>query len=429
MSTYCAPFGRILCARLDHFRPILLAQATQVWPEATVVNRVLDLSVAESDQNIICGIMVKHMPKRRTILKEVEESLQASQKNPSPDQDEDMMQDFCDEGDLLYLEDHSGRVALTGKLDPAALCCGMIIALYGFVLENGDFYVRGATLPGPCPPSASPPLCTASTGPLEETHQRIMFMAGPLFPADASPGMVGKWTERIVAVCSGVTTKIIVMGNLFEYRSLRNATRIFHNVLSYTPAEPVDTLRVQQATQFLRLLYAQGIVVHVQSGENDPCSPVLPQPALLPQLLSQTPETAPYQPLVGNPHHYSDLVDETKLRICTMAGQSVRDIQQSTHWKTSTAAMKLILQCRHLAPSAPYTLSCETDVKEDPFILHETLDILASAVQQDCVIETDATTGTTLMALASFAQCHQIGLVSCNNHTAQYHCDLHTISL
>ena len=90
---------------------------------------------------------------------------------------------YTSDDDTLVLEDESGRVSLRGDvLDVHGLTTGVVCAVWGKVVEGGDFHVKKITLPG-VPPAKplSEGECVRPRAPArrEHTHTHTHTVRSP----------------------------------------------------------------------------------------------------------------------------------------------------------------------------------------------------------------------------------------------------------
>ncbi|CAN8007826.1 unnamed protein product, partial [Ixodes pacificus] len=115
----------------------------------------------------------------------------------------------------------------------------------------------------------------------------------------------------------------------------------------------------------LRLFPQRSVQVDVMPGEADPSGALLPQQPLHQCLFPEASQRGTLR-CVTNPYQF-DL--DKGIRVLGTSGQTVSDVRRFSNIDDPLDVLEKTLQWRHMAPTAPDTLSCYPFLDKDPFIV------------------------------------------------------------
>jgi len=398
-------------------------------------------------KQVVVGCLFKELAKKISPLNEFDD--ERGQQEPNYHLYEPATQDICgnmtSEDDLIYLEDHSGRmpVCMGGDLSMDDFCSGSCLGILGDWIEGDIFEIEQVCHPFPLLKSPSPPV--ESPNP---SNPSILLVSGLLFgypsfnPSFSSSsssyiehqmltnficGNLGGEDEKMVAsnIC-----RVVICGNsminsssssshfnnhTFSSPSNDKLSNTRKNQNKASPDSVMDIANhlnpIQELDVFLTQILSS-CQVDLMGGETDLTNLCLPQQPLHPLLL---PHSSTFSSLsrVPNPYNFSLEVEGRELRIMGTSGQNVNDVRRVTCLEkgrnermeeeekeeekeeeeksdtneapTSTKLLEYIYQGGHICPSAPDTLPTYPFIHEDPYVLpdHTTTSSSSSSSSED----------------------------------------------
>lgn len=358
------------------------AAARAKWSNVNIV-RVLDLT-EDSGLVVTVGTLFKEMSLKPSILDEYTKDRGLDAHNMEG------KTRFTHPSDRVVLEDEGARVVLTGEnIDPGRCVTGVVAAVCGKVLPNGEFEVRG--------------MCFAGLSPQSSLQRRIEI------PEIGIPER--KATDKYVALVSGLSlgdskaaSKMIhlqmfvdyccgALGGEREHEVASQIVRVviaggvLHGTTELSQPTAYSTLRKQATTLAplreadVRLTeLASGVPVDLMPGASDPANYSLPQQPLHQCLFPGATKFGGHNlNRCTNPHDFE--VDG--VRFLGTAGQNVDDVARYSTLEDRVVILSEMLQWGHLIPTAPDTLSTYPFYDADPFIIEECPHVLFAGGQPD----------------------------------------------
>ena len=363
--------------RMRQLRPVLVERINQMQKEKgtnhEVEERILDIRMGV--KSYVIGTIFKDMPLKPNVLREYSKE-QAILLVPEK-------MNFVSPKDVLLLEDEAGRIKLV--VDDSSMVAhhltGTVVAVLGQQVGGGAFKVDGIWTPGfpnqsPRPSSSS--LSSSSSSATEQGPKYVAIVSGlnigtptfnPLFSSllsDYLCGHLGSEDEQ-----RSVATRVartILAGNTFcseeevpAHSKLRDHTKSF-SLLDQTRLDLV----LKEVDTFVFSLCAN-MPVDIMPGSKDPSNYSMPQQpfnkCLFPrasQLTSLNYPTNPYSAVIDGVEflgHSGQATQNIQNYITLQTGENVLDILEKT------------LEWRHIAPTAPDTLSAFPFKSHDPFVI------------------------------------------------------------
>jgi len=392
---YDRQFAQLYFYRLVQVRPQVEAAAKAAWPEISVV-RLVD--VPEQGEVVIVGTVYKEMVLKPSILDEyTKERVLAAQLGRTR---------FAQADDRLILEDESARVSLIGEaLDPGQFVTGVIAAMRGSVLPNGEFQVTDLRFAG-VPPQPSLPeisediyvalVSGLSLGDAEADPLRLQLLL------DYCSGALGGAEEQRMA---SRIARVIVAGGLLkgsaEFSQPTAYSTMRQQALALAPVREAD----------MKLTELSGsVAVDVMPGAADPSNFSLPQQPLHSCLF---PGAAPVSTFTRctNPHEFE--VDG--VHFLGTSGQNVDDIVRYSNLNDRVEILQKLLEWRHLIPTAPDTLAAYPFYDADPFIISQAPHVMFAGCQPEfgtSLIEGSDGQAIRIVAVPDFASSGTMVLVN-----------------
>lgn len=353
-KNYSRQYAPLYAERLMTMREDVKRSALKKWPDSKITNLV-DL---ETDVKcVIIGTLYKEMEQKPSILKELSDD-GCTFIQPIKDR-------YTSENDYLILEDELQRIALIGDINIGRMCTGAIIALLGYENDNSKFVVEDY-----CFKELKHE--NSLEFPLKFPDRYIVFMSGlelgtnsndllnlQLFVDFLSGDFYDDTFEGLI--CN--TERLIIVGNSLDSTT---QSRDMHNKAKYLTknyiAGSVETMK--QLDNFIHQLL-ECIDVDIMPGQYDPSNYMMPQQPLHPAMFTRS---SKYKTFHSATNPYEFQLDD----ICLIgtSGQPINDIKQYTDIDDTLEAMKLTIDCAHLAPTCPDTLACYPYYGQDPFILN-----------------------------------------------------------
>ncbi|GAX80094.1 hypothetical protein CEUSTIGMA_g7532.t1 [Chlamydomonas eustigma] len=266
---------------------------------------------------------------------------------------------FCSDSDGLVLEDEGGRMSLKGTCLPVhELVTGVVMAVRGQTEPGGDFIVSDICFMGLPPQSPLP------SPPPEDKYVALISGLGLGKPSadllkvqlavDFLTGHLGSNAEQVLA--SKIVRLVVAGGTVGSMEAL--ATSGAYSRLQAASLHPIKNM------DMVLMELAAGLPVDLMPGAEDPTNIALPQQPLHRCLF---PAAAGYGSFnrVTNPHHFE--VDGVSF--LGTSGQNIDDLSKYSRHSDRMSMMEACLTWRHLAPTAPDSLTCYPFHDRDPFIL------------------------------------------------------------
>ncbi|KAG2484535.1 hypothetical protein HYH03_016671 [Edaphochlamys debaryana] len=407
--TYERQYAQLYFSRLMLLKGVMRRQVEELWPGVPVCSI---LEVQENREVAVIGTLYKNMKLKPSILDEYtkDRGLKAALGAAN----------FCSDDDSVVLEDEGARMVLntaggqpveaeagagagmarSRPLQVAELVTGMVLAVRGAAEPGGDFIVSAVCFPGMAPhphplphPLPSPAEAEAAAG------ARSALAAG-------APG--DKYVALVSGLCLGgskadvLKTQLamdFLTGNLGSPVEQRLASQIVRLVLAgggigqlealaggivggsanpYNRQAQSASLQPVRDLDVLLAEVAAAMPVDVMPGPEDPANVAMPQQPMHRCLF---PACGQHGALVRatNPHEFT--LDGVVLLGCS--GQNVEDQAKYCTLRDRLDIMERSLECRHLAPTAPDTLTCYPFHDTDPFILPSTPHVYFAGNQPD----------------------------------------------
>ena len=335
---------------------------------------------------------------------------------------EGLANNLCSEKDLLLLEDESGRIELCGNINAHQFVTGLVVAIYGKLMEKGKFDVSSVALCGPLEPSPRWPLKTTTTA----EPRYIAFVSGLRigFQGQTSANidllldyLLGNLGDDASVAQSACITRLVIGGDsidLTEELKLKSKVKL----------DPTDHVRVtdnrekntsansmRELDSVLAML-ADAVEVELMPGELDPSNAFLPQQPLHPILLRNAAKKSTLR-LVTNPFEFS--VPDFEATVFVSSGQNVTDVEKQTRLATVAQRMELIHSCGCACPTAPNTLVCYPFKSSDPFLFTSPVNLFVACNQT--TYESTWSNGCRYVSVPSFAASATLVLVDLNSPT------------
>ncbi|XP_049849320.1 uncharacterized protein LOC126318425 [Schistocerca gregaria] len=349
--------------RAKALRPVIKQRILDLKSDFSLIQeRILNLT-SHTDVYVI-GTIVKNMAHRPSVLDEYKATnmiLQVSIK-----------QNFISNDDQLFLEDETGRVKLSGcTLSSSDFLTGLVVGVFGKIAADGSFEVKRIVVPGM-------PLQPPVSG-LTSCRSFVAFLSDLGFGdpnsnplrnqvlADYLNGHLGsaqelKFLSKIV--------RAILVGNV-TYREEEKADVQVASKSCLKKTAQTEKLHLQTTLAELdEWLFALSstLDVDVMPGPNDPSNYSFPQRPLHPCFFP-TATKNPTLHLVTNPHE----VTIDGLSLLGHSGQPFEDALRCMLFRDAEAAeaefLQKTLEWRHMAPTAPDTLSSFPFASGDPFVI------------------------------------------------------------
>jgi DNA polymerase delta subunit 2 len=427
---YNRQYSHVYSARLKLLRQRCVQNAQQSLHDngldvnADVVEHIIE--VKEGTLSILVGTIVKEMdPKRRPPVKS--SYVDASAHTflfPSDDnkaEKQESLRAFMfdkDKGDVLHLEDESGRVELTpdvdevgdtsntSLLDPNKLATGVVAAVVGKVDSGtGVMQVHSIHFAGPPPVDTAPSkdgLRGASINNAEKSDPILLLVSGlgcgSDSPTDAQTGaslslrremLLDYLTDPQLADGSSVCRVIVAGGGITSPVSTtedkENTKTATSNNATKTKSSKYDstsniTFSLRELDLYITEILSSGIPVDYIPGWNDPTNANWPQRPLHSCLLPNSVgfvdlfrrSTNPYESACNGVKVLgSDGLNVADLRrfLPNCYGNEVNDEGEVICPSSSINALHQTLKVSHIAPTGPDSLPTFPSSESDPFVM------------------------------------------------------------
>ncbi|CEM35714.1 unnamed protein product [Vitrella brassicaformis CCMP3155] len=339
---YSQQYSSLYYVRLELLGEAVLRAARAKWGGQLSNAQFLEAlkKAKEGGECVVIGTLYKSMTLKPSVLHEYMKHLAI----------EGPMDKYISDSDTLYLEDQTARVQLLGNTPPVGnVTTGLIVAVRGRMSDAcfhaTDYCLAGATSPTPGP------------APSPEAPRYVAFVSGLRF-GDASANEVHlRLLHEYLLGSSGSAEQK-------EQASRIGRLIVVGDTLAAVKTEGFDVKVVEQADGWLGEVSAT-LPVDVMPGATDPCNATLPQQPIHAALFPHSRRQADTFQSVTNP--YDCRVGG--VRIIGTSGQPVRDLMAFSSCTTPLDALKLTVQARCLAPTAPDTMGCYPFTKSDPFCM------------------------------------------------------------
>lgn len=326
---------------------------------------------------------------------------------------------YVSEGDSLFLEDNSSRVALVAATNSQGLhvnklVTGMVVAVRGEQHESRGFKVSDVALPN-VPPVCMPEGLQSSSSPLYVAIVGGLPLGGTPSSScsDAKLLHSDEQLERLNLLLRFVEGDLGTATSKWQQLSSRIVRLVIGG--STLASCAVDHTVLQEADRYFDRL-AEAVPVDVLPGEGDPTNASLPQLPLAPTLFTFARRRKTFQS-VSNPYGF----ELNEVRFVGCSGQAVADICRYSD-NTEMEALRLIAQCRCLSPTSPDTLPSYPFQQQDlsvlgepfPHVLFSTGCGRLTYEQLGEVMQDDEKKGPLLLCVPSFADTGEIALVDIN---------------
>ncbi|KAJ8699719.1 DNA polymerase delta small subunit Cdc1, variant 2 [Pleurotus ostreatus] len=406
-KSYKYQYSNIYYMRLQCLRECVLERAERKWKDLdgdpVLVDRVLE--VEKGQLCYIIGTVYLDMPLKPNVLEDIARDRSILPPAPPPK--------FCSEGDIISLEDESGRINLVGEhLKKIQLVTGIVIGALGIETPGGEFEVADICLPGLAPQPSLPDPPTM----------------------DVDDALQPEWVALVSGFDIGTTSSLsdILIHMLVEYLTCEGggpgdqleASRISRLIIAGNSLAPLDLgpqvenislddkkgkrngnepspfspHPIQTLSGYL-LDITQVMPVHILPGSNDPSGSILPQQPF-PRAMLGSATSMPWFSCETNPTYIhletgsgEDEDEESTASLSARpvprkflvnSGQPLNDLfkylESPPH--TRLSILESTLKWRHMAPTAPDTLWCHPYFSADPFIIQETPDIYVVGCQK-----------------------------------------------
>lgn len=346
-------YHKIYTVRLSQLRGAVLQQARALWgasvPPQAFLSDITGYRKCGGSDVVIIGVVFKAMKSRRNI---VEDYRQTKDTCVLPEQSaEELAKNLCSEGDAISLEDSAMRLDLVMPPEQVKrLFTGLVVGVRGSATPEGTFKVNAM-----CFPRAPSPLALINIR--EAPAQFVAFMSGLAFGSN-DEGLAearDRAADLLTSQSVGPVSRVLVCGG------------------TYTSPKTSQGA-IDSADTFLAQL-AEKIPVEVLPGRTDPTNLTLPQMAIHP-FFFKTARGLPGDKFrcVSNP--YDCTLDGVSL--LGHSGQPVDDVMRCSDIADPVQALSLMLESRHLAPTAPDTLETQPFAASDPFVLDSLPHVLFS---------------------------------------------------
>lgn len=350
--TFNRQYASYYCARYNSMFPVLKRRAEEKWGKHKA-STVSLCDLVEDKKSIVVGTLFKIMELQPSILKEISEEHHVA---PQPHRSH-----FTDNSDSLVLEDERQRLPLSGAIDVLTHVTGVPVAVLGEVGADGRFVVEDVCYAG-LPKQIERPLIQSDRFLVLVSGVGLAEKAESLLPfqllVDYVSGFLGCDSDQERA--SRVTRVVMAGNSLRQLGSTKDMARAKFSVQKESSADATAARLLDD----LLLQLSRSVEVDVMPGDADPAGALLPQQPMHPCLFPEASSCGALR-CVTNPYQFE--VDG--LRVLGTSGQNVADVKRFSSLDDPLLILEQTLRWRHLAPTAPDTLSCYPFSNKDPFIV------------------------------------------------------------
>ncbi|KAJ1484577.1 DNA polymerase alpha/epsilon subunit B-domain-containing protein [Baffinella frigidus] len=348
-----------------------LEDAAEKWKGtgAVHVDRILEIPVGQ--RCFVVGTIYKEMSLKPNILTDI------TNKDGAPV--EAMRKNFVDAADYAIIEDDSGRITLDLSAEGVPACgevvTGLVIAMLGTCMEDtGVFTVEEVCYSGL---AEQPPAGEQAKG------ASILLVSGlQLGDADGDPLAVEMLVDYVTGNLGGkedhseaanIVKVIIAGGSCYRSPDLPPAPGHRKPDAKAVAEQHKERAAPVRELDILLTRLSASVAVDVMPGDGDPTNAFLPQQpfhaCLLPSAGTYSTfraATNPYAAVMGKD---KEAGDGNGVLVVGSSGQNVDDVMRYSTLTDAVDVLDLMLNWRHLAPTAPDTLPCFPTKTEDPFVL------------------------------------------------------------
>jgi len=414
-KNYIQQYSHLYLKRLLALRPALkrFLQDQQRSGHFSIADKVIALKIGEKVG--VVGTVYKEQKLKPNVLDEFTNDFSAI---PA-----DRRENYTSDDDMLLLEDESGRCALVGGGDSeqwketvAHLVTGVVIGCIGRLNDAGVLVVERVVYPGDTLP-ASLPARAVDENREDRQQKRFLILASGIYAGSVTDNnniyldlLLDYIAGHLDPAIGSSFARLIIAGGAIcpppARDAFKDSTTIDAKLTVETQEALVESLRA--ADRFFGEL-AACVPIDVMPGEHDPCNTSMPQQPMHPCLFPIASRLNQSFRCATNPHSF---VLGEDVQVIGHSGQPVSDALMSM--KPGTKAIDVldwtINRFRHLAPTAPDTLSCYPFYDRDPFVLEK--DSCRLAFSGGCKsFETKVSRGTRLVCVPSFRETHQVVVV------------------
>jgi len=408
-TDYVQQFCHMYSRRLAQMRAPLVRAAEEKWGLKSkgikVLEKIIESETSMSDSVVLVGTVYKEMELKPSVLDAYKEKngvlggMGGAKK----------VKNFASEGDVLLLEDESGRARLAGMEQfTASLVTGVTIAIKGCVKEDGSFHVQEHLTMG----EYLPPAARESSGQTQAGEPRYVLLASGLEVGaqDSSLTAVqllvdfvcGKLGGPEQQALSSRIVRVVLAGNSMGASPARlsGMERFTNPELTKKNKQTIEDFQSSSSRRLDALLCQIAVTcpVDVMPGDSDPANIIMPQqpmhPCMLPncsRFSTMALTTNPYEAQCGGRvllgHSGQPLKDmllqvpeDTDNAANTMDMDSGTGTGADPAADTSSArALKLLEQAvrwGNLCPTSPDSLPCYPFLQEDPFVMDALPDVV-----------------------------------------------------
>mmetsp|Transcript_34598 Transcript_34598/g.87513 ORF Transcript_34598/g.87513 Transcript_34598/m.87513 type:complete len:484 (-) Transcript_34598:388-1839(-) len=406
--SYERQYAQLYFARLMVMSKAVKQQVAARWAGLPMV-KILEVGAQEEGLEVcVVGTLYKDMKLKPSILDEYtkDRGLSAALGATS----------FCSDDDSLVLEDEGARMAL--RADPSVLpvqqlLTGVVVAVRGVHEPGGDFLVREVLYAGM---PAQPPR------PVLEADAYVALLSGLRLSSKTQGGylqlqlaldmLAGNLGGEGDQALAAKVVRVIVAGNSVGSLDTIAATNAYTRQQSYALA-PVKDLDLAMSE------LAASVPVDVMPGSEDPTNVAMPQQPLHKCLFPGAMQYGSFT-RATNPHAF----ELGGVHFLGTSGQPLEDGAKYSRGGDRLDLMQRCLEWRHVAPTAPDTLSAYPYHDTDPFILGATPHVFFAGNQPEfgtrvakgdngqevrlVSIPSFSSTGTIVLLNLSTLACHPI---------------------
>lgn len=395
-NTTWQQYNHLYQCRLNQLSGPALETARSLWSGVVPSNGFLKEITSyrkgtEGSEVVLVGVLFKDLKKRANVVEEFRSS-----KGLSGMLKDDQLEvgSLYSDDDVLWLEDSSMRIQLLMSDElKASLATGFVIAVKGSATKAGTFKVSGFCFPA-MPQTAEVQMSAdSSNGPF------MALMSGLAFGSDDVTLKEAR-SRAIDFLCrESQVQEVVVCGGLFAAEKALGAGGLKE--------------ALKQIDEELSSLVDTKNSVQVMPGKGEPTNSSMPQMSLHRQLFRSLRSKSSFRP-VSNPTMFT----ADALEVLGHSGQPVEDLLRSARLEP-LGALKMCLEARHLAPTAPDTLATEPFADVDPFILDSAPHVLFSGGHSKEAFEWaqsgSSLNGTQCVCVPAFHQRPAIILINLKN--------------
>uniref|UniRef100_F7BF26 DNA polymerase delta subunit 2 n=2 Tax=Ciona intestinalis TaxID=7719 RepID=F7BF26_CIOIN len=405
---YERQYAHIYFVRSEIMRPKVIQAAQRKWGDGVKINKLSEIE--EGEKCCIVGTLFKQMELQPSILKEISEEVHV--------QIQPERKRFISDDDKLILEDTMQRISLTGNISAGDCFTGTVVALLGKETKSGHFNVEDFTYAGLPSQIPAPDLVGNDNyvlfvsglgigGKKEKTLQIQMLI-------DYILGMLGGSEDHEV---SSKIVHVIVAGNSLAGETLDKEAQTKARYLTYK--SEASTVQAISDLDFFLSQLVPFVSVDLMGGEFDPTNHVLPQKPMHPCMFPSS------RRFYDNTFHTVSNPYECKINgvyILGTSGQNLDNLKSYSNVDDDIKLLSSMIECQHVAPTAPDTLGCFPFYKSDPFIIEQCPHVFFSGNQSkyfSSVKKGAEGQKVLLLAVPAFTQTCSAVLVNLKDLTAE----------